>query len=430
MSDYSTSWADVQTAVQEVIQENDDLRSKVPTGKFVDPVIGSDTAAGYQLAPWKTLTTIVASIKPQPGDTIWLRGGVYSGYFEHSIGGTPEAPITFRALPGEIVIIDGYLAVGMPNIIWRDVQFRYSAWTTRVSTQSGSNPSDLPNRYVRDDAANVKFINCILHDMRSPYMSYLGSGLHAYGCISFNHGWKAPDRAHGHSFYVQNDPTLPALIEDCIFFDSYSYNYHSYAEGTELLGNLTVKGCVSFKAGSLGGVALSGYLFGRDDILVDNLTLDSNLSYGNSVALQFYGKGATNVHLRNNIFPEGKTGIYTAVEETGNLYSSAGDRIIIRPNLFQTNRATITIYNASRVTSLRVMQTLLPAGMPYRLINVQGGVDTNGLWRDLVYGVIASDGSITVDMTAASHKVSAPIKGTAPATTFPNFGCLILEGLS
>lgn len=69
---------------------------------------GSDSAAGTQAAPWRTLTKAASTV--QAGDTVWVRGGDYAGEGQIYIGtraGTPAAPITFSAYPGERPVARG-----------------------------------------------------------------------------------------------------------------------------------------------------------------------------------------------------------------------------------------------------------------------------------------------------------------------------------
>lgn len=39
------------------------------------------------------------------------------------------------------------------------------------------------------------------------------------------------------------------------------------------------------------------------------------------------------------------------------------------------------------------------------------------------------DGTISIDMRATSHTVAAPLQGSAGATSFPTYGCFILQGI-
>ncbi|MCS6852808.1 MAG: hypothetical protein NZ700_16745 [Gemmataceae bacterium] len=80
--------------------------AKGPT-RFVDPVRGDDTHTGTADAPWKSLRHALRQLRP--GDTLYLRGGVYYERPALSVSGTATAPITLAAYPGELAIIDGGL---------------------------------------------------------------------------------------------------------------------------------------------------------------------------------------------------------------------------------------------------------------------------------------------------------------------------------
>lgn len=74
---------------------------------FVDAAKGNDAHDGSKERPWKTVA--YASGKLQPGDTLYLRKGIYYERFYLRRSGTAAAPITIGAYPGETAIIDGGL---------------------------------------------------------------------------------------------------------------------------------------------------------------------------------------------------------------------------------------------------------------------------------------------------------------------------------
>jgi hypothetical protein len=75
---------------------------------FVDPVRGKDTAPGSEKSPWRTVKHALKQLSP--GDTLYLRGGIYRENVYCAVAGKRDAPITIRAYPGERVILDGGLA--------------------------------------------------------------------------------------------------------------------------------------------------------------------------------------------------------------------------------------------------------------------------------------------------------------------------------
>ncbi len=86
--------------------------------RFADSVKGDDANDGTVAKPWRTLA--FAATRLMPGDTLLLRGGLYREHATVSCVGTLEKPITIRAHPGELVILDGGLAefYDSPETAW------------------------------------------------------------------------------------------------------------------------------------------------------------------------------------------------------------------------------------------------------------------------------------------------------------------------
>ena len=72
--------------------------------RFVDAAKGNDAGDGSKAKPWKTIAAAVKQLKP--GDTLYLRGGTYFEAVALGLRGTAQAPITIRAMPGELAIVD------------------------------------------------------------------------------------------------------------------------------------------------------------------------------------------------------------------------------------------------------------------------------------------------------------------------------------
>ncbi len=88
---------------------------------FVDPLRGQDQADGSIDRPLRTINHALTLVGP--GTTVCLRAGVYFEHVYVAAVGTPEAPITLRAYPGEQAIIDGSYAPfqTQPAQAWRPV---------------------------------------------------------------------------------------------------------------------------------------------------------------------------------------------------------------------------------------------------------------------------------------------------------------------
>ena len=64
---------------------------------FVDPVRGDDAHPGTEAAPWKSVAYAVKRLSP--GDTVYLRGGIYYERFAIDRSGTEQSPITISGKP-------------------------------------------------------------------------------------------------------------------------------------------------------------------------------------------------------------------------------------------------------------------------------------------------------------------------------------------
>lgn len=68
-----------------------------------------DAGPGTRQRPWRTLNraAVEQAPRPKPGDTIWVRGGVYKEQVILRTGGTAGHPLTIRAFSGEKPAIEG-----------------------------------------------------------------------------------------------------------------------------------------------------------------------------------------------------------------------------------------------------------------------------------------------------------------------------------
>ena len=220
---------------------------------YVAPT-GSAGGNGSIGNPWDLLTAFGQPAAVQPGDTIWLRGGIYIPAnpswpsLECYLQGTANAPIIVRAYAGERVIFQEHPQYS--NSYDQTILFQQSGgyvwfWgieirstnTTRYTSVTGSDPTPaqlpLPNS-GQIGAPGVKLINMIIHDTRGGMGLFAAAvNAEAYGCIIYNNGWNAPDRGHGHGLYVQNLNGLMHL-SDNIIFNQFGLGIHGYSEGSSL----------------------------------------------------------------------------------------------------------------------------------------------------------------------------------------------------
>jgi len=253
---------------------------------------GTPTGNGSLTAPWDLPTALNQPSAIAPGDTLYLRAGVYrqpsSGYgWVFQLRGSPSAPIIVRPYPGEHAALDLFLYAFhliIPNKNYtsntagydsHDVQFWnleiFNSQIQRSSSQTGNN-GDPGSLLI--EGANVKFIHCYTHDVGDCLVDALATGAELHGCIHVGMGWDAPDRPHGHALYLQGKHK----IKNCFFLDSfdvlvqfYGASAASVSSGSEYTQNTGVNG------GAPTGTNVIQYMVGQN--LVTDIVAKNNVNF-------------------------------------------------------------------------------------------------------------------------------------------------------
>lgn len=368
----------------------------------------------------------------KPGHTIFLREGIYTGDFTDRLIGTEQDPIIIRSYPGEKAIIDGTLVIQGSYTQWHEIEFMSSLWKTRSTINEGSSPPDLPYKFISVNAPGSKLINCVIHDMADGpewYSKAVNSEL--YGNIIFNIGWSAIDRGHGHLIYSQNETGIKTA-KDNIGFNSFStglkiYTETGHAQGYNIIGNTIFN---------------SGYLYSLKDDLEMNFwaqdptpgtgyNFDSNMSYhsklnADGIRIGLYNP-LLNVKLNNNYFPDGDENNLEneLIENTNNYYGpTLGNNLFIRPNEYINTRSNVTIYNEASADTIEVDLTSVMGLEVGDTVNVRNVQD---YFVDIQELTLDTNKKVIVNMQAANRTVATPTAWTAPPTTFPIFGCFVVE---
>ena len=260
----------------------------------------------------------------------------------------------------------------------------------------------------------------MIHDLSQVGLWLEALGSEMYGCIIYHIGWDAPDRGHGHGLYTQNDAQTKT-IKDCIIFDVFSFGIHAYTENSKI-NNYVFDGCVCFNAASLANGTDRNILVGGYQV-AQNITVKNCMTFGSAIVNIGYNAGANNVTLTDNYFPGGIMKVKLInLAESGNYYGlKTGNRVFLRPNQYDPMRAKLVIYNEAQTNEIEVdVSAIYANGTQIQARNVQD------YFSDIqTLTVIA--GKITVNMKAINRTVATPIGWTARATTFPTFGCMVLE---
>src|SRR4051812_21852730 len=121
---------------------------------------GSASGAGELSDPWDLATALAHPASVQPGDTIWLRGGVYRGTFASRLEGSPSRPIVVRQYPGERAVI---AAAGAAEGSALDVRGGWTwFWDFELTAGRHLTAVDVA-------AAGARFINLTVHQAASAF---------------------------------------------------------------------------------------------------------------------------------------------------------------------------------------------------------------------------------------------------------------------
>ena len=400
--------------------------------------------------PWKLQTALDHPAAVDPGDTIWLRGGTYTGApFISSLSGTPPSPIIVRQYPGERATLDGNYA---GNEVTLQVFGSYTwYWGFEIYnsdpvrfTSNGDNP---PRRGegVTLSGDGTRLINMIIHDTSQGVLSGEGAlGARIYGSLFYYNGYDSPDRGHGHGIYVQNLGSTAKPIYDNIIFQQFGWGIHAYAEGGHL-DNLDFQGNISFNNGGLAvnyhtNILVGGLRVATNPKLTSNYTYNFALQNENDLG---YSAGCTNPILTNNYFASGEAleiNNCSSMTITGNTFYGTiagfsqgafpsntyhgttrptGVKIFVRPNSYEAKRANIAIYNWDLQSTVSVdVSGVLAPGDGFEVRNAQdffGAPVLTGTY---------SGGSIVLPMAGLS--VAVPVGVVAPLPTGPEFNAFIL----
>lgn len=263
--------------------------------------VSSDGAAngdGSQEKPWNLATALASPPALKPGDTVWIRDGLYRGGFKSTLKGTKDAPITVRAA-GDRAIIDckprdskdsGAFAVGGEWTTFQGIEFTCSD-PKRTTQEKGSWPAEIQRGGIVSHGSHIRFVNLLVHDLSNGFGFWgdgkVGEGGEIYGCVIYHNGWLGPDRGHGHGIYTQNAKGTKRIVDNVIF-NQFGHGLHAYGSDKAILRNFHVEGNVAFNNGSLAGPnhRTTDLLVGGGSAL-EGLTFVNNCTYGGGLRLGY-----------------------------------------------------------------------------------------------------------------------------------------------
>jgi hypothetical protein len=446
---------------------------------------GSSAGDGSPSRAWNLRHALSHPPTVLPGDTLWLRGGVYRGEFISQLAGNPRQPITLRQYPGELAIIDGSLTIEGPWTI---------EWGFEVCNTDPARPLRQWSRPagVTVNGAATKLINLVIHDAGQGIGSWSSAtNAEIYGCLIYNNG----NTEFDHGIYAQNQIGTKRIIDN-IIVNNYGYGLHAFGSANASVANFEIEGNTVFNNGSLspandahniliGGIAMAerirlvnnftygGFKFGavtlglsqlafaNQDLVVENnyfadfleiqnwnraiVTGNTLVARGTMLGLiDTIGLASTHVWDRNYYFSQEESrpfGIASGSDSSGfsfadwqkvtqfdlnSYYFKArpqGIHTFIRTNRYEPGRASITIYNWSRQKAVPVdLRSVLPIGTWYEVRNAQNYFAPPAV-RSRYFGA-------PVYLPTTDAQVAAPIGLATAVSTAPEFNVFVVLPLS
>jgi hypothetical protein len=400
-----------------------------------------------------TLDKALSSASPaKPGDTIWLRGGTYSGSYKSYLTGTASAPIIVRAYPGERVVLDANNAAAKSSgVVLTVLGGNTYYWGFEITSSDPARPDsggpNQPNGVYLSTSQNIKFINLVIHDLPGQGMGLWSENTDAevYGCLVYYNGTNHWD----HGIYLQNQNGTKR-IADNIIFNQASHGIHAYGSDAAYLDNIVLDGNTVFESGGLLGgaernILLGGLRVAKNPVVTSNYTYFRGSEGNSNVG---YSAGTTNAQIKNNYFIAGNAAerfnIDAAAVVTGNFFAgpldpsdlktkypsntfssnrpTTGTTVFVRANKYETGRANVTVYNWAKASTVSVNLSTsgLVSGDAFEIRDAQ-----NYFGNPVATGTYTG-AAVTVPMTGLS--IAAP-KGSGlvyPTHTAPEFNAFVV----
>ena len=286
------------------------------TEYFVSPS-GSDSGAGTQADPWRTVQFGVDQLGP--GDSLVIRGGTYNEKIEIGVSGTVTEPITIRAFPGEAAVIDG-AGISSPEAVIGI--FDQSYLVVEGLTVTGNAMLDAQGILVEGACAGISLRNNVIHDIHfsddpsdpvnastnaqplivygtDPGAAITGLVIEGNEIFDCRTGYSEALAVNGN---VDGFEITGNSIHDVtnIGIDVIGHEGTSPDPGTDqarngVVRNNTIVDCISPYATS-GGI----YVDGGRSIIIENNTSRHN-GYGVEIGCENAGATASDIVVRNNM---------------------------------------------------------------------------------------------------------------------------------
>jgi hypothetical protein len=272
---------------------------------------GHPTNPGTKEQPLDLATALSKSSPARPGDTIWLRDGIYAGHFESFLQGTAAQPIIVRAYPGERPRLDGGRGAADRDVqtlrlrgahVWYWGLEIFSSWPDKQADSRAFSPQA---RGI-DLGGTNRIIHCIIHDVSMGSFTGSSSGTEIYGNLSYYNGYydTSSNRGRHHDWYPQNKLSTPRLVEENIVLSGFGHGIHAFSNNNDSAHRFHLIGNIAVNKGEMGGGMERNLLLGvavrepiYDVVVRENLTYYRGTQGQNNIG---HNGGYRNAEVRDN----------------------------------------------------------------------------------------------------------------------------------
>ena len=250
---------------------------------------GSDANPGTISSPFATVAKAIRSA--QPGDLIYIRGGVYPITTIFNKSGTQANPITYEGYPGEKVIFDGSNLT--PGASKDRIEVNNASWNIIRNIEVRNSPDR--GIWIVNAHDNV-FENIVTHDNYMAGLQIYGGNRNLILNVTSHSNYDPGNGGqNGDGMSVSNG-------SDNVFRNCHVYNNSDDGLDFWRSKNSTAEGCVSHDngygtAGNGNGFKIGGNI---NDMTIGGHTVTNSIAYNNKKQGFTWNGGYTPNHIYNN----------------------------------------------------------------------------------------------------------------------------------
>ena len=356
------------TAKDFVYDSRDNHKDKAPTstptttatptpgpsgGQFYVSTFGTSSGDGSFDRPWSLTTALSHPESVQPGDSIWLRGGVYGSggptLFTSKLVGTRDKPIIVRQYRDERATIDGGIKADGAHTWFWGVEITNSSVQRDVVDFNKDRPVGL-GLYGNGNKA----INLIIHNTGRAgigFWSHVTTGYEGeiYGVLFWGNGIYDSGTTRGDSIYANiadANPLLTRTISETISFRNFNLGVKVYSDwGDRHVNGFYLSGNVAFDHPGY-NIVIENRNRGLEGLkVIENYTYQTrtenrnNLKFGHTVDNQ-------DALIKDNYFVAGQTAV-GALFVNGFTKLTVTDNTMIGQNILAWRQPGATIESLS-----------------------------------------------------------------------------------